>query len=72
MFHSFLSSTDLGSLNIQRGRDHGIPSYNKMRTFCGLKLANTFEDFGDMILDRNLRAGLARNYNTTSKILFHN
>lgn len=64
-------STDLGSLNIQRGRDHGIPSYNKMRNFCGLKFANNFDDFGDMILDRNLRAGLARNYNTTNDVDFY-
>ncbi|CAI2336428.1 unnamed protein product [Caenorhabditis sp. 36 PRJEB53466] len=64
-------STDLGSLNIQRGRDHGIPSYNKMRTFCGLKFANTFDDFADMILDKNLRLGLARNYNTTNDVDFY-
>ncbi|VDL80983.1 unnamed protein product [Nippostrongylus brasiliensis] len=58
-------STDLGSLNIQRGRDHAIPSYNTMRAFCGLPRAKDFEDFSDMILDRNLRVGLSRNYNTT-------
>ncbi|RCN27252.1 hypothetical protein ANCCAN_27015 [Ancylostoma caninum] len=62
-------STDLGSLNIQRGRDHAIPSYNTMRTFCGLPKAESFEDFSDMILDRNLRIGLSRNYNTTGQFL---
>lgn len=61
------SSTDLGSLNIQRGRDHAIPSYNTMRVFCGLPKARDFEDFSDMILDRNLRLGLSRNYNTTGE-----
>ncbi|VDO64945.1 unnamed protein product [Heligmosomoides polygyrus] len=60
-------STDLGSLNIQRGRDHAIPSYNTMRVFCGLPKARDFEDFSDMILDRNLRLGLSRNYNTTGE-----
>lgn len=40
---------DLPSFDIARGRDFGIPSYNKFRKLCGLSEAKTFEDFTDQI-----------------------
>lgn len=34
---------DLFSLNIQRGRDHGLPTYNNVRSAFGLSKITTFE-----------------------------
>ncbi|XP_076624546.1 uncharacterized protein LOC143343486 [Colletes latitarsis] len=54
---SFPFGMDLASINIQRGRDHGIPPYVKWREPCGLSPIKSFED-----LDRVMPPSTARKF----------
>ena len=40
---------DLVALNVQRGRDHGLPGYNAFRELCGLGRVESFSEMSDLI-----------------------
>ena len=40
---------DLASLNIQRGRDHGLPGYNAARQALGLSIKTSFAEITDSV-----------------------
>jgi hypothetical protein len=56
----------LGTLNIQRGRDHGLPGYNKFRAWCGLNYAYSFDELTN--IPREVRNELKYLYNHVDDI----
>jgi peroxidase len=50
---------DLAALNMQRGRDHGIPGYNFVREAYGL---SKIDNFNQVISDSNIAIKLAELY----------
>lgn len=56
---------DLASLNIQRGRDHGLSDYNSTRVALGL---DAVEDFSDITSDPDVAARLEQLYGTVDNI----
>ncbi|KAM8809372.1 peroxidasin homolog [Eudromia elegans] len=59
---------DLAAMNIQRGRDHGIPPYHDFRVYCNLSSAQTFEDLKNEIKNPEIREKLSRLYGSPLNI----
>ncbi|KAJ7987195.1 hypothetical protein DPEC_G00336230 [Dallia pectoralis] len=59
---------DLGSLNMQRGRDHGIPGYNAWRKFCGLSEPKNQAELAAVLNNANLARKLLELYGTPANI----
>ncbi|KAL7873060.1 hypothetical protein AOLI_G00121310 [Acnodon oligacanthus] len=45
---------DLAALNLQRGRDHGLPGYSDWRVFCGYDRVESKADLRALVRDRAL------------------
>uniref|UniRef100_A0A8R1HQD5 peroxidase n=1 Tax=Caenorhabditis japonica TaxID=281687 RepID=A0A8R1HQD5_CAEJA len=66
----FGGSVDMASVNIQRGRDHGLRSYNDYRRFCNLTPITSFEDWPE-VPDKNVRQRIAQLYRTPDDVDFY-
>ncbi|CAG9135347.1 unnamed protein product [Plutella xylostella] len=49
MRHHWLGGLDALAIDVQRGRDHGLPGYIQYRTLCGLPSASSFQQLSDVI-----------------------
>ncbi|XP_015278580.1 PREDICTED: thyroid peroxidase, partial [Gekko japonicus] len=61
-------SLDLASLDLQRGRDHGLPGYNEWREFCDLPRLRTETDLVTAIENRNVVKKLLELYGIPDNI----
>uniref|UniRef100_A0A8C6P3D8 Myeloid-specific peroxidase n=1 Tax=Nothobranchius furzeri TaxID=105023 RepID=A0A8C6P3D8_NOTFU len=59
---------DLGSLNMQRSRDHSLPGYNAWRKFCGLSQPRNQAELGQVLNNSGLARKLLELYGTPENI----
>ncbi|KAG9336338.1 hypothetical protein JZ751_002685, partial [Albula glossodonta] len=59
---------DLGALNLQRGRDHGLPGYSAWRQLCNLSVPVSALDLARVLANSNLAQKLLALYGTPQNI----
>uniref|UniRef100_A0A8C2XIW5 Myeloid-specific peroxidase n=1 Tax=Cyclopterus lumpus TaxID=8103 RepID=A0A8C2XIW5_CYCLU len=59
---------DLAALNMQRGRDHGLPGYNKWRKFCGLSQPRNKKELSKVLKSNDLAEKLLNLYGRADNI----
>ncbi|KAM8891747.1 eosinophil peroxidase isoform 2-T2 [Spinachia spinachia] len=59
---------DLGALNLQRGRDHGLPGYGSWRRSCSLSVPNTTSELAEILSNFTLAHKLQLLYGTPHNI----
>ncbi|KAJ6655748.1 hypothetical protein lerEdw1_004801 [Lerista edwardsae] len=59
---------DLPSLNMQRGRDHGLPGYNDWRRFCGLSQPRNEHELAKVLNNPQLAKKFIQLYGTPDNI----
>ncbi|XP_032057022.1 eosinophil peroxidase-like [Aythya fuligula] len=59
---------DLAALNLQRGRDHGLPGYNAWRRFCGLSQPQSVEELSEVLGNSKLAKKFMDLYGTPDNI----
>uniref|UniRef100_A0A3B3QZF7 Eosinophil peroxidase n=1 Tax=Paramormyrops kingsleyae TaxID=1676925 RepID=A0A3B3QZF7_9TELE len=59
---------DLGALNLQRGRDHGLPGYSAWRRLCDLSVPATVTELAGMLGSAKLAQKLLHLYGTPHNI----
>ncbi|KAH7693644.1 hypothetical protein AAVH_39318, partial [Aphelenchoides avenae] len=58
----WIGTTDLGAIDVNRGRDHGIPGYTKLRRLCKLSPIETWDQVEKMTGSRVMRQRLQKVY----------
>ncbi|XP_053276431.1 eosinophil peroxidase [Pleuronectes platessa] len=59
---------DLAALNLQRGRDHGLPGYNKWRKHCGLSQPKNLTELASVLNNTYIAKKLLDLYHTPDNI----